>query len=146
MVRARSDKTVETRRRARYADKLHHIEERLAWYAEWSPGSGKDPLRRLASYKALQEAAEAFADVAAMVVADSARGVKDDATNLRLAAEAGAFSAVHAAALVEPNGLRNVLVHEYEGIDHERAVASAGRLVPALRAAIEEVRGWISRS
>lgn len=135
---------VDARRRARYASKLAHIEERLQWYAEWISGSDDVPLRRLGSYKALQEAIEAFADVAAMIVADSAHGVKDDESNISVSSKVGAFSSTFVGSLVELNALRNVLVHEYEGIDHDRAVASASRLLPALRSAIGEVKKWLS--
>lgn len=135
---------MDAQRRGRYADKLAHIEERLGWFEAWSPRSEDDPLRRLGSYKALQEAVEAFADIAAMVVVDAARGVKDDESNVASAAKLGAFSSAHVSALVELNALRNVLVHEYEGVDHTRAIASAGRLLPALRTAVEEVRRWLS--
>lgn len=86
-----------------------------------------------------------FTDIASMVVADAARGVKDDESNLRIAASTGAFAGSFVPALVELNALRNVLVHEYDGVDHARATESAARRVPVLRAASKEVREWISR-
>jgi uncharacterized protein YutE (UPF0331/DUF86 family) len=137
---------VDAARLQRYADKLAHVDQRLAWYDEWARDAAKDARSRLASYKALQEAIEAFVDVAAMVVLDSARGVKDDATNLAVASDAGAFAKALLPGLRELNALRNVLVHEYDGIDQARADSSAQRLVPQLRLAAREVRTWLSKT
>ncbi|MHB8584860.1 MAG: HepT-like ribonuclease domain-containing protein [Thermoplasmatota archaeon] len=135
---------MDSARLQRYADKLAHAENRLGLFASWREDAGKDLRTRLASYKALQEAAEAFADVAAMIVVDSKRAVKDDATNLRILSEAGVVAPGLTVALVEINGLRNVLVHEYDGIDDARALASAARLAPSMERAIKEVRIWLS--
>lgn len=136
---------MEAARLGRYLDKLAHAEERAANYEAWRAEAGRDLRSRLAGYKALQEAAEALTDVAAMLVLDAGRAPKDDATNLSLLGDLGIVSRASAAALVEFNGLRNRLVHEYDRLDDARAAASAARLVPLLRGAIEEVRAWISK-
>lgn len=137
---------VDARRIQRYQDKLAHAAQRLDWFEAWHPDGAKDPRSRLAAYKAMQEAVEAFSDVASMVTVDLSRGVKDDATNFALLGEQRVVAESLVPLLIEANGLRNALVHEYEGIDDGRVRAAAARLVPALRRAIEEVRAWLARS
>lgn len=51
-----------------------------------------------------------------------------------------------AEALHEITGLRNRLVHEYNGLDGEIALNSARRLAPKSNAAAKEVRTWLSEN
>ncbi|MFA5861479.1 MAG: DUF86 domain-containing protein [Candidatus Thermoplasmatota archaeon] len=137
---------MDAKRLRRYVEKLAHAEDRLSRYESWRIGALTDLRDRLASYKALQEVAESMSDVAAMFAVDAKQTVKDDRMNFKLMAERRVFSANVAAQLAELSGLRNVLVHEYDGIDDARAFASAAELVPGIRSAIEEVRAWLSKS
>lgn len=137
---------MDARRLRRYVAKLAHAEERLRQYEAWSAGALHDVRDRLASYKALQEAAESLADVAAMFAVDSKTIVKDDRANFGLMAQRGVFAERTAQDLAELSALRNVLVHEYDGIDDPQALASAQRILPGARAGIEGVRAWLSKS
>jgi uncharacterized protein YutE (UPF0331/DUF86 family) len=135
---------VDPRRFQRYADKVAHGTERLDWFSEWKADAGHDARSRLAAYKALEEAVESFVDISAMVMVDCQWGVKDDATNILRLAKAAVVPEGQVADLLELNGLRNLLIHEYDGIDDARALEAGERLAPALREALEEVRTWMS--
>lgn len=135
---------VNAARLLRYAAKLDHAEERLSNFAAWSSEARSDLRSRLAAYKAFQEASEALADVAAMSVKDLGRAPGDDYANLDILAKEGVLTEGAAGALREANGLRNRLVHEYNGLTDELALDSGERLVEALKRAVEEVRAWVS--
>lgn len=112
---------------------------------EWVGQASKGAMARLATYKAFQEAAEAAADLAAMALVDSGKPARDDYANFDLAARAGICAEGLAAPLAESTGLRNVLIHEYDGIDVDRALAGIDRLAPAIEAFLTEVERWLSR-
>ncbi|MGQ0536225.1 MAG: DUF86 domain-containing protein [Methanobacteriota archaeon] len=132
-------------RNVRYRDKIAHARHRLDVFLEWSPGAAGSLQVRLACYKAFQEAAEATLDVVSMMVKDSSRDSKDDYTNIAILQEAGIVSVEMAKSLNELNGLRNRLVHEYNGIRDELAIESGRRLVPRIASFFEEVGRWTSK-
>lgn len=129
-------------RAKRYFMKCDHGRERLRQAVDWVQRGGKDVVHRLAAYKAFQEAAEAAADLLAMALTDAGLPPTDDYTNVERATREGIVAASLAAGLVESTGLRNRLVHEYDGIDVARAAAAIGRLAPALEQTFTEVERW----
>lgn len=133
-------------RLARYADKLDHAHQRLEAFEGWGAGPEAPLKDRLASYKALQEAFEALLDVVSMLVKDLGVPPKDNHTNVDELADRDIVSSTSAEALHEIAGLRNRLVHEYNGLDDGIALASARRLAPELRSATKEVRTWLSEN
>lgn len=134
---------MEPKRVARYLDKAQHARERRGLVAAWSSSAAKDVQARLASYKAFQEAAEAIGGVLGMVLIDVGHAPKDDDTNLDAAVAAGIIPSSLASPLREVTGLRNRLVHEYEGIETARALAAMQRLSPFMHAAFGEVERWL---
>lgn len=134
---------VDPARAARYLDKAKHARERLGLVAAWSSSAAKDVQARLASYKAFQEAAEALGDILGMALIDAGHTPKDDYTNLDAVVAAGILAPSLAPPLREVTGLRNRLVHEYEGIDTMRALEAMRRLAPSLHAAFGEVERWL---
>lgn len=136
---------MDPRRDRRYVEKIDHAGERLGMVREWLGHASKGAMARLATYKAFQEAAEAAADLAAMALVDSGKPARDDHTNFVLAAKLGVCPEALARPLTEATGLRNVLIHEYDGIEVERALEGIGRLTPAIEAFLTEVERWLSR-
>lgn len=130
-------------RARRYLMKCDHGRERLAQAVEWSQRGRKDIVHRLAAYKAFQEAAEAAADLLAMALTDAGRPPTDDYSNVERAVREGILSAALAPAIVEATGLRNRLVHEYDGVDALRAADAIARLAAALGSCYEEVEAWM---
>lgn len=135
---------VDPARVQRYADKLDHAARRLGQVEEWLVGADRDAMPRLATYKAFQEVAEACADLASMMTIDSGRAVKDDHRNFEVLAEMGLVPPRLVPKLAEATGLRNRLVHEYNGLDDARALRSIRTLTPALRSFLEEVERWFT--
>lgn len=133
---------MDARRGRRYADKLRHAREALADVVAWSDEAATDRKSRRAVYKAFQEACEAVSDLAAMLVVDAGITSRDDYLNLDAAAKALPSLVPHLAALKEATGLRNRLVHEYNGLDDGVALEAIGELVPAVDAFLAEVESW----
>lgn len=129
---------------ARIKDKLLHAQNRLGLFMEWHTSAGEQIKDRLASYKAIQEAAEAIADVAALLVKGLGIAPHDDYSNYCALKDKGALSDRSLSVLNEFNGLRNALVHDYEDISDSRALEAAQRLVPEILEVIGEVDEWIS--
>jgi uncharacterized protein YutE (UPF0331/DUF86 family) len=102
-----------------YRRKLNVLAEELAGF----PDSVKNlnGLERRGVLHAVQVAADAAMDLAAMAVRDRAREVQDDYHNLDALAELGVVSEHLAAQLKSLNGLRNAIVHKYNRFE-ERAV------------------------
>ncbi len=114
---------------ARYKDKMNFISERKHDIEEWISGYGfsdfaDDKKTRLAVYKAFQEMAEASFDIAAMACKDIKIIPKDDYTNIDHLYENEIINNSLKNALSECNGLRNRLVHRYNGLDDSLAFDS----------------------
>lgn len=133
---------MDSTRRERYRDKLDHAARRLHQVEAWEPDARASEAHRLGRYKAFQEAAEAATDLAAMVLADLGLPVKDDYRNLESLAAAGVLAADLVKPLSAAVGLRNRLVHEYNGLDEALAGQAMARLGGPLRAYLEQVERW----
>lgn len=132
-------------RAARYVDKIAHARRRLAQVDAWLADARKDERSALATFKAFQEAAEAAADLAAMSCVDAGRPARDDYANFARAAEQGVFTIALVKPLEEATGLRNRLVHEYDGVDPPRALEAIARLAPGIASFLQEVESWVSK-
>lgn len=121
---------MEVQRIARIQDKLLHAEDRLGLFHSWHDEARHELKDRLACYKAIQEAAESLADVGAMLLKSLGIPPHDDYSNYEALAKQSVLSPSAHDALVEFNGLRNALVHEYDGLSDDRALDAAQRSSP----------------
>lgn len=137
---------METGRLKRYKDKMDLISKRIAQVEEWQGEILEEEKAMLASYKAFQEAAEAALDLMAMMVKDTGSLPKDDYSNIELALGKKLISKKTGDALKQANGLRNRLVHEYNGLNAKRACESILELLPMLDGFLEEVAKWLKKA
>ncbi|ADC66002.1 protein of unknown function DUF86 [Ferroglobus placidus DSM 10642] len=135
---------MDEKRIARYLDKLNHIEERLNDIKEWIDEALEDKKTRLAVYKAAQEAIEATCDIIAMYLKDNRIPPKDDYTNIEKWGELTKQKDL-ADCLKIANGLRNRLVHHYNGLNDALAIESIKDIFPCIERFVKEVRGWLRR-
>lgn len=134
-------------RKDRYLGKVERMEARASDIEEWignlsEPDFERDKKTRLAIYKTFQELAEAVADICAMYAADTGKVVGDDHENIKKAG-GGLYKEGLRTALENSNGLRNRIVHEYNGLSHKIAYESINELLPSLREFGKEVKKWI---
>jgi len=91
----------------------------------------------------MQEIVEASMDVLAMRLKDSEKLPMDDYTNIDRAYNSRIIDERIKYALEEANGLRNRLVHGYNGINETVALESMKSLFPLFEAYIERMRQWL---
>jgi uncharacterized protein YutE (UPF0331/DUF86 family) len=104
-----------------------------------------DRILRKAIYKEFQEAVEAASDVCAMVRRGLNSSAKDDYSNIDFLVERAILEARMGEKLKEANGLRNRLIHEYDGINDKLACFGIEELVEELRDFSVVILEWISR-
>lgn len=146
MEREEKDLDIDGERRNRYLDRMDTLEERLGDVERWLEDDDDTLLenkeRRLALYKAFQEVVEVVADVCAMYLSDATHGIGDDSENIQKAA-GRLFSEDIGRTLVKANGLRNRVVHDYNGFSDRKALESMRKHIDALQQFEEEVERWI---
>lgn len=133
---------------SRYKDKLNLISERKQDIEEWISGYDssdfiQDKKTRLAVYKAFQELVEASFDVAAMACKDLKIIPKDDYTNIDLLFEKKFINSSLKNSLSESNGLRNRLVHRYNGLDDSLAFDSIMEHLTSILDFSEVIGKWL---
>ena len=79
----------------------------------------------------------------AMILKDSSVPPTDSYSNIEKALNIGVINVNQSMALREANGLRNRLVHMYNGIDMAAFVQSATKLLPRLEESLEMITGWL---
>jgi len=134
---------VDEKRIARYLDKFGHIEERVGDILNWIEEAKVDKKSRLAVYKAAQEAVEAACDLVAMFLRDSGVPPKDDYTNFQKWGEM--VDKNISECLKVANGLRNRLVHRYNGLDDRIALNSIEEIIPCLQEFVKVMKSWLRK-
>ncbi|MFP4143146.1 MAG: DUF86 domain-containing protein [Thermoplasmata archaeon] len=134
---------MEEKRLSRYKEKISMIVKRRdnisSWIGERSEKS------TLAVYKAYQEMMEGFTDIFAMILKDMGELVEDDYTNIERLGEKGLLDEDQEALMKEGNGLRNRLVHGYNGLERKIALESIERINSRVDEVLEGIRKWIRR-
>jgi len=135
---------MDEKRKRRFYQKLETLEDRLTFIEENFPEIEElivNRVLRKALYKEFQELTEALGDLSAMMTKEEGILVKDDYSNLE-----------RLKTLLEPdvienlkraNGLRNVLVHEYNGVDDTLASESVQEVLPSFWVFGSMVREWL---
>lgn len=133
----------------RYEDKIHFIVEDMRLFEEWFPQDVKefiaDVKTRKAVYKIIQEVVDCIMDLVAMMLRDEGLPVHDDYTNIGKLRDIGILGDDLYNQLRELNGLRNVIVHKYNGVDDELAYESISELKDAIYSFLKVVRAWLKK-
>lgn len=133
-------------RKTRYVQKLNELKDRIEFIESkvgWKEEFLENRILRKGIYKEFQEAVEITSDIIAMLVKDFGYAVEDDYRNLEIVSSKLGFEAKLVSALKKARGLRNVLIHEYNGIVDEQAYESILEVLPFLKEFEEKVREWI---
>ncbi len=134
---------MDEKRISRYRDKISVIAKRRDNISSWI--EDRDEKSTLAVYKAYQESIEAFTDIFAMILKDMGEVVEDDYTNIEKLRAKGLLDEEQEEIMKESNGLRNRLVHEYNGLEKKIAVESIERINSKFENILEEVRRWLEK-
>ena len=98
-----------------------------------------------ALYKEFQEAIEAMTDICALIRRGLNSSAKDDYTNIDFLVEKKVIGSKTGKKMKEANGLRNRLVHEYDGLNDMLAYESMKELVNHLKSFSQEVLKWMKK-
>ena len=133
-------------RRSRYRDKILWIQDRAELIDIWlndlsPPGSPPDIKTRLAIFKAFQEVTEAAMDFIAMYLRDQDIPSRDDYSNID---RIDLYSEDQKKFLREMNGMKNRIIHRYNGTDENLALTGISRSMPAIRVRVQVMEQWIS--
>ncbi|MCD6573999.1 MAG: DUF86 domain-containing protein [Thermoplasmata archaeon] len=98
-----------------------------------------------ALYKEFQEAIEAMTDICALIRRGLNSSAKDDYTNIDFLVEKKVIGSKTGKKMKEANGLRNRLIHEYDGLNDMLAYESMKELVNHLKSFSQEVLKWMKK-
>ncbi len=129
----------------RYKSKISICYSRLGYIDEWGLIDW-DVKTRFASYKVIQEIVERLSDIISMILRDSDKTVSDDYSNFRIIKQMGLITDGKMLTLNEANGLRNRLVHEYNGINDSLIEKSFSRIKPEIETILEDLELWIKNN
>ncbi|PWR71606.1 DUF86 domain-containing protein [Methanospirillum lacunae] len=135
-------------RRLRYQDKINWIHGRAdlidTWFKEINEisGPGCDTKTMLAIFKAFQEITEATMDCISMILRDTKVPARDDYSNID---QISLFSAEQKRLLREMNGLRNRIIHRYNGTDEVLALAGINQSLPEICLLVQVIEEWIHK-
>jgi len=130
----------------RILEKVETVVERVEFIeAHLSEEILVDRILRKAIYKEFQEAVEAASDVSAMVRRGLNSSAKDDYGNIDFLVEKAILEERIGEKLKEANGLRNRLIHGYDGVNDETACDAIKELVGDLRDFSVVVLEWIAK-
>ncbi len=134
----------DTRIRERILQRVEALIDRIEFIERhMSDAMMSDRILRKALYKEFQEAMEAVTDICALIRRMLSSSAQDDYTNLDYLVTGGIIDPETGKDMKSANGLKNRLVHEYDGINDRIAYAAMQRLVPRLRRFSEEVLVWL---
>lgn len=128
-------------RRSRYLDKTGYIIKSIPLAEKVLPQPNE--IETNALYYLLLTSIESALDLVAMMVKDSSKIPKGDRHNIQLLKELGFINETTADELSLCNGLRNVLVHRYNGIDKLIVLESVPNVLTTLNEFLKDVEAYL---
>ncbi len=144
---------MEEERIKRYNDKLEYLNQTIENLNDWTEGiNTKEFIERLelqkqyGIYHAFQIGIEIITDLVSMIVKDVKLIPKDDYSNINIIKNKKIIRADLAAKLTEANGLRNRIVHDYNGLDNELAYNRLKNLLKDFQEFKEKAKEWLQKN
>ncbi len=137
----------------RYLEKLEVLKDTLSDLEEWyeeihqSTQSTKDKIGKkdsFAIYHAYQMNVKYISDITAMIVKDMKKMPKDDYSNLDIIGKSDFFPKSIISKLKLANGLRNRIVHEYNGLLDTMAFEAIKEHIPIFHEFVGKVESWLT--
>ena len=137
----------------RYKEKEEHFNKIFETLKKWTSDISVNEFliktnleKQFAIYHAYQIIIEIITDLAAMAVKDLKILPKDDYVNINILAENNIISETLATKMKDANGLRNRIVHNYNGLADEIAYKSILSTINDIEKYIEAIKNWIKRN
>ena len=137
----------------RYYDKLEYLNQSYNYLNDWTRNvklkdfiEDLDIQKKYGIYHAFQITIEIITDIAAMIVKDLKILPKDDYSNIEILKKNKVIKSDLAVKISEANGLRNRIVHNYNGLNEDIAYTNLLRLIKNLKIFEAEVKKWLKIS
>ncbi len=144
---------MEEERIKRYNDKLEYLNQTIENLNDWTESiDTKEFIERLelqkqyGIYHAFQIGIEIITDLVSMIVKDIKLIPKDDYSNINTIKNKKIVSVDLAAKLREANGLRNRIVHDYNGLDNEIAYNRLLNLLEYFKEFKVKTKEWLKKN
>jgi len=144
---------MEEERIKRYNDKLEYLNQTIEHLNNWTETiDSKEFIERLelqkqyGIYHAFQIGIEIITDLVSMIVKDVKLIPKDDYSNINILKNKKIVSEDLAAKLREANGLRNRIVHDYNGLDNEIAYDRLTNLIKYFQEFKVKAKEWLKKN
>jgi len=144
---------MEEERIMRYNDKLEYLNQTIENLNNWTESIDlKEFIERLelqkqyGIYHAFQIGIEIITDLVSMIVKDVKLIPKDDYSNINIIKNKKIISADLAVKLREANGLRNRIVHDYNGLDNEIAYNRLTNLLEYFQEFKVKAKEWLKKN
>ena len=125
----------------RYNEKIDFILDKISTL----PDNLEEPFMKDALYYRLQTSIEATTDIASMLCKDLGRNVSDDYSNIDCLRKMDVISDVMSGRLKKINGLRNILVHKYNGLREDIIIDKKDIITETLEEFTENVEKILSK-
>jgi uncharacterized protein YutE (UPF0331/DUF86 family) len=135
---------MERNRRIRYKEKIAYIYDCLREIEDAMPDPSGIILKGV--FYDLSSAIEALMDMTAMLCKDLGVMPKGDYENIQSLQKKNIITKALASRLAKCNGLRNVLIHQYNGIDDKLVIDSVTRVGRDLKTFIKIVEAYLGES
>ncbi len=137
----------------RYKEKLEYLEVTISNLEEWTRDLQEQEFLdssklqfRYGIYHAFQIAVEIITDLIAMIGKDEKIVPKDDYSNITDIMKREIIDVKLGENLKEANGLRNRIVHDYNGLDDSIAYERMIILMNSFHQFIKEVNAWLKKN
>ncbi len=144
---------MEEERIRRYNDKLEYLNQTIENLNNWTENvDSKEFIERLelqkqyGIYHAFQIGIEIITDLVSMIVKDVKLIPKDDYSNINIIKNKKIVSEDLAAKLREANGLRNRIIHDYNGLDNEIAYNRLTNLIKYFQGFKVKAKEWLKKN
>ena len=141
---------MEEERIKRYSDKIEYLNQTIENLCDWIDGIDSKEFvesinlqKRYGIYHAFQIGIDSITDLVAMMVKDLRTIPKDDYSNIKIIENKKIISSNLGAKLREANGLRNRIVHDYNGLDDSIAYNRIKHLLNHFKEFKENVKEWL---
>lgn len=137
----------------RYNDKFIQFDKNFKFLKEWTDGVDVNDFlnnvgveRQFAIYYAFQIILEIAGDLSAMLVKDLQLVPKDDYTNVEILKKKNIITNDLANNIKDANGLRNRIVHNYNGLDDKLAYEGILNLLDEINNFIDVIKQWLRKN
>ena len=144
---------MEEERIKRYNDKLEYLNQTIKNLNDWTENlDSKEFIESLelqkqyGIYHAFQIGIEIITDLISMIVKDVKLIPKDDYSNINIIKNKKIVNSDLAAKLREANGLRNRIVHDYNGLDNELAYNRLTNLLKYFQEFKVKTKEWLKKN